>query len=185
MSSGDHLFLWSPSSVSSEPSNSQDDLLGFEGTLELDFECSRVVDTSSLEFDWGKVAEAGIQTNYLVHTGASATQILTGCIDAVEEVRRSLGGAVAIFKIGISSNLVFRWLSYKDLNYTTMHVLYSSSHLGAIEMLEAALIAKFRHINGCRNERPGGEGGLHARGKGPPYHCYVVGSRADGKQRVG
>lgn len=185
MSQFNHLFPWSPTSSDSSGEAEGSQLLGFEGRLEIDHECSRVVDVGPLDVDWKRVSCAGVHLNYMMPCGITATEVLQGCIESVQSVRQQLGDALAVFKIGITSHLQNRWLAYKDLNYTHFYVLYGSVHLPAIELLEAILISKFQHIHGCRNQRPGGEGSLHVRGHGPPFFCYIVGARADQKARIG
>jgi len=61
-----------------------------------------------------------------------------------------------------------------------LHV--SDSH-DIINMLEAALIQSYNHIQGCRNINLGGEGPMSSFP--PPYFTYIVAARADGRLRIG
>ena len=113
----------------------------------------------------------------------TAGTVLQHCKRQVELFRTSLGGAVAVFKIGYTSNPVRRFVSYRKHNFATMRLLHTTENRGVAEMLEAALIDVFKNIRGCRNDKPGGEGPGHV--VAADYYVYIVGARADQAKPIG
>lgn len=102
----------------------------------------------------------------------------------VSSFREKMGIRVCIFKVGVTSNPVSRYIGYKKVGFQAMWVINSSTSVELTHMLEAALIALFgRHI-GCRNRtHSGGEGAL-GRNQ-PPFYVYITGGRADQHRAVG
>ena len=75
-----------------------------------------------------------------------------------------------------------RFQLHKEKGWDRMVVMYQSDELGAIEMLEAALISQHCHLKQCRNVLRGGEGmreNMFQPKFEPPYFCYCVSARAD------
>lgn len=101
--------------------------------------------------------------------------------------RDCIGSQVCVFKIGVTSSPRERFPSYRGKNFSSMWLIAEHHDVGLIHMLEAALIAEFHEIRGCRNAaESGGEGALNRPNhKGPPYYVYVTGGRADQFKRVG
>jgi len=125
-----------------------------------------------------------VTANY-VYTGALYAHAESVCNYLLQRVG---GPGLAVFKIGISANIIERWAWYKKENFQSMIVLCVSQDLSAVEGLEAFLIRLFRHHAGCRNEKPGGEGMRKEEGKArspPPYLCYIVGAPANIMKRIG
>ena len=115
------------------------------------------------------------------HTQAG--KVLAHCEQCIEQLRRATGGeSLAIYKIGITHSCTPRFELYEANGWTKMLVMFQSSDLGTIEMLEAALIAQRKHRLQCRNIQLGGEG-MRLRTFTPkfepPYYCYCVAARAD------
>ncbi len=125
----------------------------------------------------------GICVSYLGYARmytASAGTILQRCISEINRFRDRMGRKLCVYKIGLTSNPCVRFEFYKEANYTNMTLLHVSDQLGVIQMLEAALIARNRTENACRNERPGGEGPPYSKDDPLSFHfVYVVGARAD------
>ena len=113
----------------------------------------------------------------------TAGTVLQHCKKQVELFRASLGGAVAVFKIGYTSNPVRRFVSYHMHNFAAMRVIHTTENRGVAEMLEAALIDAFKQVRGCRNDKPGGEGPGHLIARN--YYVYIVGARADEAKPIG
>lgn len=109
---------------------------------------------------------------------ATAGTILQRCLSHVSQFRNRMGRSVCVFKLGMTSNPLIRFEFYKEANYTHMTLLHVSDNLGAVQMLEAALISANVSEKGCRNQKYGGEGPPCSQKE--PYHfVYVVGARAD------
>lgn len=129
----------------------------------------------------------GILVSYLSsHKRARATAgtILQRCLSQVDQFRKQMNKSLCVFKLGITSNPAVRFQFYKEANYTHMTLLHVSQNAGAIQMLEAALIAFHLSQPGCRNERFGGEGPSTALRE--PFHfMYIVGARADCMKPIG
>ena len=110
----------------------------------------------------------------------TAGKVLQYTRQQVAAFRENMGLQVCVFKIGVSSNPVVRYIDYRSKNYTAMWVLHESTSAGATHMLEAALISHFEVCPGCRNKPgSGGEGALNRGGSSGPYYTYVCGGRAD------
>eukprot|EP00929_Paragymnodinium_shiwhaense_P088986 TRINITY_DN49261_c0_g1_i1.p1 TRINITY_DN49261_c0_g1~~TRINITY_DN49261_c0_g1_i1.p1 ORF type:complete len:714 (-),score=136.66 TRINITY_DN49261_c0_g1_i1:421-2562(-) len=106
----------------------------------------------------------------------------------VAEILKETGPTA--FKIGITCNPFNRWLQYEADGYTAFHVVCATEKHGFIEMMEAALIDKFKSHPGCRNIARGGEGGMS--GKTSPNFAYLAiapltsqPKRAVGRRRKG
>ena len=126
---------------------------------------------------------ANIRVSLLEDQPLYCANILKHCTRQVECVRRAYGGAVCVFKIGITADPVTRFQYYRDENLDSMTLLHVSESCELTNMLEAALIQTFKHINGCRDINLGGEGGMYR--SPPPYYTYIVAARADGRLRIG
>ena len=113
----------------------------------------------------------------------TAGKILQHCKRKVNGFRHLIGANVCVFKIGFTSNPIFRFRKYQELNYSSMMLLHSTPCKGTAEMLEAALIDQHQSIVGCRNIQCGGEGPGHIRAE--HYYVYIVGARADLPVRIG
>ena len=107
----------------------------------------------------------------------AAGKILQHCKNKVDAFRRRIGANVCVFKIGFTSNPIFRFRKYQELNYSSMMLLHVTTCKGTAEMLEAALIDQHHSLVGCRNIQLGGEGPGHIRAE--HYYVYIVGARAD------
>ena len=107
----------------------------------------------------------------------TAGKVLQHCKNKVDGFRRLIGANVCVFKIGFTSNPIFRFRKYQELNYSSMMLLHSTTCKGTAEMLEAALIDQYQNIVGCRNIQCGGEGPGHIHAE--LYYVYIVGARAD------
>ena len=114
----------------------------------------------------------------------TAGTILAYASQQIVAYRESNGLTVCVFKIGVTANLVCRFLDYKSRNYSSMWVIHQGDNVMETHMLEAALISQFHHITGCRNKAgSGGEGALNR--SSAPYFTYVTGGRADQNKRLG
>ena len=122
---------------------------------------------------------------YLDVTAANPTagKVLQHCKRKLDLFRKSLGGAVCVFKIGYCSDPCKRFMSYKQANFSSMMLLHVTPCKGIAQMLEAALIDASLKIQGCRNEKPGGEGPGHVQVS--HFYVYVVGARADLPKPIG
>ena len=97
-----------------------------------------------------------------------------------------MGIDLCVFKIGVTSHPVIRYVDYVKKNFTAMWVIFMGTCIKEVHMLEAALIASFRDATGCQNAPgSGGEGSLNRSKFSPPYFAYVSGGRADQHKRVG
>ena len=103
--------------------------------------------------------------------------VLRHCKDRIQRFRADVGFNVCVFKIGFTSNPIFRFAKYSELNYSRMLLIHVTQCKGTAQMLEAALIDRHLGDTGCRNEQPGGEGPGHISAS--YYYVYVVGARAD------
>ncbi|CAE7621704.1 unnamed protein product [Symbiodinium sp. CCMP2592] len=78
---------------------------------------------------------------------------------AIHKLRMETGGeSLAIYKIGITHDYEDRFQLYRKNGWTKMLIMFQSSDLGSVEMLEAALISHHAHLQQCRNVLRGGEG---------------------------
>ena len=86
-----------------------------------------------------------------------------------------------MFKIGVTTDPLTRYHSYREKGFTSMWVIFSSDSLDMVHMLEAALVSEYHRHVGCRNQKgTGGEGALNRKQcVKPPFYVYVSGARAD------
>ena len=117
------------------------------------------------------------------HVEYNCRNILRHCQEQICLVRDIYGGAVCVFKIGITHDPVSRFKSYRVDNFDSMYLIHYSGSVDVTNMLEAALIQSNMHITGCRNRNLGGDGSM-SRFE-PPYFTYIVAARADGRARIG
>ena len=74
-------------------------------------------------------------------------------------IQLCISGQPTVYKIGITTNPVWRWSQYKKENmYGMMHLIDYSTLPGWAPMLEAALIRDHIGQSGCQNVQTGGEG---------------------------
>ena len=102
--------------------------------------------------------------------------------------RASLGNNLCIFKIGISSCIIWRWEKYKSERFERMMILLVSNSVMQVECFEAFLIDYYRDQKECRNLQGGGESLRSWDGfpRNPaPYYVYCVGARADSPYGIG
>lgn len=121
---------------------------------------------------------------YMLPTcGLLAGRVLQHCSAVIRKLRIQAGGfELVIFKIGITHECSRRFQFYREKGWDNMVVMYRSDELGAVEMLEAALISQHCHLKQCRNVLRGGEGmrdNVFQPKFDPPYFCYCVSARAD------
>ena len=136
---------------------------------------------------------AGLKNFGLIYRGLTSERtptsgrILAHARSQVSGFRERIGLPLCVFKIGVTANPPARFVDYAEKGFTEMWVIFAGSDLGAIHMLEAALISEFATATGCQNARhTGGEGALNRKNSdGPPYFVYVSGGRADQPRRVG
>lgn len=114
-------------------------------------------------------------------------KILAHAKQQVVSFREHLGLGLCVHKIGVTSSPVHRFKSYWASNFTMMWIIFHSSDISMIHMLEAALISECSQHRGCRNApNSGGEGFLNKKNRPtPPYFVYIVGARADQRKSVG
>ena len=150
--------------------------------------CTLPIDAVAKAFASSDMAALGIKLCCLPPdklAKGEAGHVLRHCVFQIKRMICLKGDTVAVFKIGISATLAFRFRKYRDENFESMHVVHMSNNLGEVDMLEAALIDSFIHRQGCRNVALGGNGPLRLSKFSPPYFCYVVGARADKACRIG
>ena len=146
-------------------------------------------DFEACEFTWEKesiiLKAKSIDVRYLDMRSRkpNAGTVLQHCKAKALQFRKVMGLQVCVFKIGYTSNPIFRFRKYELLNYSRMALLHVTSCKGAAEMLEAALIDQHIGLSGCRNEQLGGEGPGHIQA--PDYYVYIVGARADQAKPIG
>ena len=138
---------------------------------------------------WDQLKECHVHNRLPRFSSPSPTcgKILLHSKQQVNAFREMMGISICVFKIGISVNPAQRFISYLDVNFQVMWVIYQGPDIGLVHMLEAALIDEFHPVSGCRNAaHSGGEGGLNERCHlGPPYFVYITGGKADQLKRVG
>ena len=128
------------------------------------------------------LAESGIHW-LLPQDGLQAGKVLAHCQAGIDRLRYATGGMqLAVYKIGITHDASARFELYKQHGWSKMLVLFQTTELAQVEMLEAALISHHAHMKPCRNILKGGEGMrdkmFNAKFDGP-YVCYCVSARAD------
>ena len=130
-------------------------------------------------FDWNVVKSLGIVNQCAKEPRSgqpTCGKILAWCKEPVTAFRESMGIRVCIFKLGITSNPLARYIDYQSKGYTCMWLIAVSQSSDLISMLEAALVSEFGKHVGCRNkENSGGEGSLNKTEKAPPPYCMCVG----------
>ena len=115
--------------------------------------------------------------------GQQAGKVLAHCQAGIDRLRYATGGMqLAVYRIGITHDAYARFELYKQHGWSKMLVLFQTTELAQVEMLEAALISHHAHMKLCRNILKGGEGMrdkmFNAKFDGP-YVCYCVLARAD------
>ena len=113
----------------------------------------------------------------------NAGTVFQHCKAKVQQFRARIGMQVCVFKLGYTTNPVFRFYKYQLLNYSSMTLLHVTPCKGSAQMLEAALIDQYLGLSGCRNEQFGGEGPGHI--DADDYYVYIVGARADQAKPIG
>ena len=144
--------------------------------------------------DSGDVEEAAIAglSVKLLPDVSLASKILWHCVSCIQSIRERCGGPqLCIFKIGLTANPVQRREGYLQQNFkhfAVIHKVNSTDMLGALEMLEAALIAEFYdNQRCCRNKQLGGESmrDRHFNPRfPPPYFAYCAATNAARKEPV-
>ena len=138
---------------------------------------------------WEKLRELGLRDRTMPARprGHTCGKILAHAKQQVQALREQVGIKVCIFKIGVSSNPLARFLSYAKQGYSHMWVICQSEHIPLVHMLEAALISELGSCAGCRNQPgTGGEGALNrSEPFDPPSFVYVVAAPADQPRWVG
>ena len=129
-------------------------------------------------YNWNDVVAAGVRVDVITKS-SNAGKIFQHCVASIERFRQSLGGSLAVFKIGITANIPGRFTFYKEDGFQAMTVLHITDSLEQVEMLEAGLIHAHQSIMGCYNILSGGDGCMKSRNYIPPYFCYICGARAD------
>jgi hypothetical protein len=95
---------------------------------------------------------------------------LQHAISVVTEI--TTGNPTNVSKIGITGNPFKRWAFYeKEMRWSRLVLIAINEVAKAIEMMEAALIDKFKSDSRCLNIASGGDGEMRG---GPPYFVYVV-----------
>ena len=105
--------------------------------------------------------------------GTRAAEVVKAACNIIDGMRSSHNNLMN-FKIGITQDLNRRWLDpgcgYKKDKYDKLIVLFKSNGM-ACALLEVHLISKYKGMQGCQNEAPGGEG-IANGGEGVEV-CYV------------
>lgn len=140
-------------------------------------------------FDWNTSKPLGIHNRCLKldQKRVSCGTILAHAKEQVSALREKVVIRLCCFKIGVTTNPLIRFRLYLEKGYNQMWVIWTSSSIDIVHMLEAALISEFgRHV-GCQNKYgSGGDGALNQEHpQPPPYFVYVVAGRADQPRRVG
>ncbi|CAE7040423.1 unnamed protein product [Symbiodinium sp. CCMP2456] len=103
----------------------------------------------------------------------------------IDAFRESMGISITVFKIGVTSNPVPRFVLYRTKHFTNMWVIHSSMDVKETHMLEAALILFYQDCVGCQNKpNSGGEGALNRKTAVGPFYTYIAGGRADQNKRA-
>ena len=144
---------------------------------------------SSPPFSWELLQHCCIYNRALrnIFPRPTCGKILAHAKRQIVSFREQLGVGVSVFEIGVTACPPQRFRDYWAKNFTMMWILYMGDDAGLVHMLEAALIAEFQRLPGCRNaENSGGEGALNRKAcPEPPFFVYVTGGRADQPRRVG
>ena len=108
-------------------------------------------------------------------------RILEHCKEKKSSFREAMGIRLCVFKIGVTTDPLTRYQSYREKGFTSMWVIFSGDSVDLVHMLEAALVSEYHQHVGCRNQKgTGGEGALNRNQcLSPPFYVYVSGARAD------
>ena len=108
-------------------------------------------------------------------------RILEHCKEKKLSFREAMGIRLCVFKIGVTTDPLTRYQSYREKGFTSMWVIFSGDSVDLVHMLEAALVSEYHQHVGCRNQKgTGGEGALNRKlCVSPPFYVYVSGARAD------
>ena len=106
---------------------------------------------------------------------SNASQVARHCEECISKLSRK---HPAVFKVGITSNPVRRWmhptygyaLDCKE-RWQGMKILFVAANSFSVALLESFMISQFKGKPGCRNEKPGGESACPGEG---PHFLYVV-----------
>ena len=122
-------------------------------------------------FDWNASKCLGIHSRCpkLDQKRVSCGKILAHAKEQVSALREKVGIRLCCFKVGVTTNPLIRFHLYLEKGYHEMWVIWTSSSIDLVHMLEAALISEFgRHV-GCQNtHESGGEGALNKENPPPP-----------------
>ena len=141
-------------------------------------------------FDWSLTRSHGLSYRCAKEPRSgqqTCGRILSYCKDRVTSFREDIGIRLCVFKLGVTSNPIQRYIHYQQLGFNRMWIIAVSHSTDLIHMLEAALVSEYCKHVGCKNkEGSGGEGALNRNVKAPPpYFMYVTGGRADQSRWVG
>jgi hypothetical protein len=106
-----------------------------------------------------------MSVNYLFVTGTTV-RIWSGLVRRISALTRF--HSVSCFKIGISNDPNRRWGQAYKYSYDEMWVLYRSSSINNVSVLESHLIDYYAFD--CDNINAGGGGHIGT----PPYYLYLV-----------
>ena len=99
-------------------------------------------------------------------------KILEHAVSKITAFRETIGVRLCVFKVGVTSNPLKRYVMYLKQGFTMMWVITKSSSVDLIHMLEAACVSHFSMHVGCRNQRgSGGEGALNRANSTPLFFC--------------
>lgn len=138
-----------------------------------------------------KLKDAGIQLHLprkLPVSGLAGRLFEHGENSCLSFIDRLGGRDLAVFKIGISANIVQRWSSYQLQNFDFMAVIACLWDPSMIEALEAHLIRLFMDYRGCRNVLRGGESLRTSSGQPRfegPFYTYITGTPANVRYPIG
>jgi hypothetical protein len=154
--------------------------------LKHEFRNCESLDTMSVLFHKYGICHKSLVTKRAVTAGT----ILDRSAKHVQQFRERMNINLCVYKVGMTTNPLVRWHSYKQDGYDLMSLLHVSASKGLIDMLEAALIREHMGNTGCRNIRLGGDGPSSRKRDCEAsalthFVCYVVGSRADQHSRIG
>lgn len=104
---------------------------------------------------------------YYSYLTGNPADVTTPLIKRVSAFTRN--SKVTNFKIGITNDPDRRWRELHKFSYDEMLVLYGSSSINNVSLLETWVIEHNR--DHCDNIKAGGAGGIAEL---PPYYLYVV-----------
>lgn len=137
------------------------------------------------QFEWERVKSFGLLNKCLPPKQAchvTCGRLLGFARDRVNSFRAKVGAQLCVFKVGVTTNPIVRYKAYVAQGFNLMWLIAMSySSIDLVHMLEAALIAEFHSVLGCKNHPgTGGDGALNRPNPPPgPYFVYVTGARAD------